>query len=117
MAVLLSAPVAVGSSKPMADIQDQLLRTIGVRHPGVLVLTPAQALEFTAGFSANDPDSAAAQRIARGTYPFPLIKQGRRWGVLVTDLAASLAQLAHAAEPEEPKRGPGRPRKFAGSAP
>ena len=39
-------------------------------------------------------------------------------GVLAADIAATLAQLAHTTEPEEPAtRGPGRPRKTAGGAP
>lgn len=102
----------------MANVRDQILQAIGVKFPGCPILTPAQALQFTPGFDARDPENAAAQRIARGSFPFPLIKLGRRHGVLAADIAATLAQLAHAAESdEEAKRGPGRPRKFAGSAP
>lgn len=102
----------------MADVQTQVLQSIAVRFPGVPVLTPGQALQCTPGFEARDPENAAAQRINRGSFPFPLIKLGHRYGVLPTEIAATLARLAHAAEPDtHEKRGPGRPRKFTVIAP
>lgn len=100
----------------MANLPEEILRIIGVRYPGVVVLTPAEALVFDRRFHARNPDDAAAQRIARGTYPFPLVKRGRNWGVLVTDLANALAELSQTRPNEQPKRGPGRPRTRAGGA-
>lgn len=100
----------------MASIREQILQAIAVKFPGCPILTPAQALQFTPGFEARDPENAAAQRITRGSFPFPLIKLGRRHAVLATDIAATLAQLAHAQEHEEPTRSRGRPRKLTGGA-
>lgn len=106
--------------------RDAILRGLAAAHPAIL--TPGVPLAML-GAAAGDLEDAAAQRLKRGTYPYPTISMGGRRVVLLVDVAATLAaapttggaytpppaavavQDAPAPAEAPVKRGPGRPRK------
>lgn len=96
-----------------ASIMAQLDALFGGR-PAV---TPGQALGALPGPTPADPDSAAGQRIDRGTFPFPFRLIAGRRVVAVVDVAAVLVgggpELPVQDQPPA-RRGPGRPKKAAG---
>lgn len=97
-----------------------ILDQLAARFPGRAAVTPGEALLALPGSAQRDPESAAAQRIGRGTFPFPFRKIGGKNTVLVVDIAAVMAggaPVAEAAAQLPARRRPGRPRKVAGGAP
>lgn len=97
-----------------------VLGQLDARFGGRPAVTPGEALAALPGMAQADPESAAQQRIGRGTYPFPFRLVAGRNVVLVVDIAVVLAGVdpdQQATSQPARRRGPGRPRKIAGGAP
>lgn len=88
-------------------------QVIQAAHPGRLYLSPGEALSLVPGVQPRQPESAAYQRILRGTYPWPTrLVAGRRVVAIADIIAAAGGADATAPAAAEPRRR-GRPRKRA----
>ena len=88
-------------------------QTLQAAFPGRIYVSPGEALALVPGPQPKHPDSAAYQRITRGTYPFPTRLVAGRRVVALADLAGSISGDA---PPSPSPRRRGRPRKVAVSA-
>jgi len=98
---------------------DAVLEDVRRGCDGAPSMSLGRALEVSDGVARRDAARAATMRKRRGTYPFPIHRQGRREYVLPYDVALALvgprpkpAQAITTTLPESQKRGPGRPRKI-----
>ena len=68
-----------------------ILAMLREKYPGVLSVSPAEALAVSGVSSAENREGAARTAIFRKTYPFPVKKINGRNLVLLTDIARTLA--------------------------
>ena len=82
-------------------------QTLQTAFPGRIYVSPGEALALVPGLQPKHPESAAYQRILRGTYPFPTRLVAGRRVVAIADVVAA------AGGDDTPQPQPrGRPRKL-----
>lgn len=71
--------------------KNEILHQLKGQFPGVVAVSPGQALMASGRTSSSDPDRAARLAIYRGSFPFRVEMMGKRRRVLLTDMAEVLA--------------------------
>jgi hypothetical protein len=69
----------------------EILKQLQCQYPGVVAITPAAALTAAGVPPSKNPANQANQALARGAFPFPVVKMGNRNRVLLMDMARVLA--------------------------
>lgn len=80
------------TAKDVEQANEQaILAVLREKYPGVLAISPADALAVSGASNAENRAGAARTAIHRKTFPFPVKKINGRNVVLLTDIARTLA--------------------------